>query len=280
MTDGARNGERLYVAAIAMLELSVRCRCGAAHFCGSSRARRRTDQNRTWHVADRQTRRQRQDGAARDANLGRRHQRSRRPARPAGQARLLRRSEQPGAGARHLHQAARHRQSRPDRLRLCLDPDRGCHADRDRAQEAADRPVRHRDQRRIPLPDVFRHGAERPLDQARVHARLLQGRRSANSQTANHRARLRRCRVRSQHLRGRAHQRQGLRVQDRLRQELSAGDGGFLADRARDPGGQSGPAGGLLLSARYRRHHQGGARNRLQAENVGRRRWSACNRPR
>ena len=78
-----------------------------------------------------------------------------------------------------------------------------------------------------------------------------------SSQAADHSARLCRRRVRRQYLRGRARQRLGLRLQDRLRQELSAGDGRFRPDRARHPGGQSGPRGDLFLSARHRRHDQG-----------------------
>ena len=65
--------------------------------------------------------------------------------------------------------------------------------------------------------------------------------------------------------------RQGVGLQDRLRQELSAIDHRLLADRAGDPGRQSGSAGDLLLSARHRRHGQGDERSRLQAEDVGRR---------
>ena len=72
-------------------------------------------------------------------------------ARPAGPARLLRRSEQSVASPRHLRQAARCRQSRSDRQRLCLDPDRRGDAGRDPEQEAVRQPVRHRHQRHLPL---------------------------------------------------------------------------------------------------------------------------------
>ena len=60
-------------------------------------------------------------------------------------------------------------------------------------------------------------------------------------------------------------------LQDRLRQELSACDHRLLADRARDPGDQSGPGGDLLLSARLGRHGAGGQRGQAQAEDDRRR---------
>ena len=70
------------------------------------------------------------------------------------------------------------------------------------------------------------------------------------------RARLCGCRVRTECLRGRARERQGVGVQRRLRQELPAIDRRLHTDRSRDPGKESGLAGDLLLSARHRRHGQ------------------------
>ena len=64
--------------------------------------------------------------------------------------------------------------------------------------------------------------------------------------------RRRRRRVLQERLRRRARERQGGGPEDRLRQDLSAVDDRLRADRARDPGDQSGHRGGLLLSARLR----------------------------
>ena len=68
------------------------------------------------------------------------------------------------------------------------------------------------------------------------------------------RAGRRRRGVLQQRLRRRARERQEARPQDRLRQDLSAGDDRLRADRARDPGDQSRRRGDLLLSARLGRH--------------------------
>ena len=182
----------------------------------------RPDQDRLWHVAHRPARRQRQNVAGRHAGLGRRHQFHGRPARPAGQARFLRRSKQSVAGPGHLLQAARYRQSRPDRQRLRLDPDRRGNAGRDRAEENVLQPVRYRRQRDLQLSEVFFDDPQRPDAEAGFHARLLQGGRSAEAETADHRDRDGGRRVRTQRLRGRRGKRQGLRLQDRLQQALSA----------------------------------------------------------
>ena len=60
-------------------------------------------------------------------------------------------------------------------------------------------------------------------------------------------------------------------LQDRLRQDLSAGDHRLRADRARDPGHQSRHRRDLLLSAGLGRHGARGQRDRLQAEDDRRR---------
>src|SRR5215831_3688120 len=55
--------------------------------------------------------------------------------RPSGQAHLLRRQELARGGAGDLYEAARHRQSRPDRRSLRHGADRAGHADRDPTKE-------------------------------------------------------------------------------------------------------------------------------------------------
>ena len=97
--------------------------------------------------------------------------------------------------------------------------------------------------------------------------RLLRDRGGAEPEAADRRAGRGRRRVRQQRLRGRAHQRGEVRLQGRLRPPLSAGDHRFRADRARDPGRQSGHRDDLLLSARLGRH---GAR-RQRARTTSRR---------
>ena len=83
-----------------------------------------------------------------------------------------------------------------------------------------------------------------------------------------------RCRrgILAERLRRRARERQEGRLQDRLRQGLSAPPTHRLhAGRARDAGGQCRPRRRLLLSGRLRRHRQVGERNRVEAEDVRRR---------
>ena len=79
-------------------------------------------------------------------------------------------------------------------------------------------------------------------------------------EAADRRPDLRRRRVRAERLRGRAQQRQEARLQDRLRQGLSAAaeDHRFRADRARDQGARAGSGRRLRLSARLGRHRAGG----------------------
>ena len=69
------------------------------------------------HRPDRRAGRRRQGGAGRAADVGRGRQRARRAARPQGGAHRLRRPVEPGDHARHLREAARHRQGRPARSR-------------------------------------------------------------------------------------------------------------------------------------------------------------------
>ena len=74
-----------------------------------------------------------------------------------------------------------------DRQRLCLDPDRRSDADRDREEEAARQLVRDRHQRQFQISKVFLHDPERANSEAGLHAWLLQGGRSATTQTADDR---------------------------------------------------------------------------------------------
>ena len=66
-------------------------------------------------------------------------------------------------------------------------------------------------------------------------------------------------RIRTQCLRRRPREREGVWLQSCLRQELSADDGGLHVDRAGDPINKPGSPGGLLVSARHRWHGQGDA---------------------
>ena len=100
---------------------------------------------------------------------------------------------------------------------------------------------------------------------------LLRCRRAAEPQAADGRAGRRRPGILAQRLRRRPRECQGGRHARGLRQDLSAHDHGLLADRARDPGHQSGYRLGLLVPARLRRHGEGGERDRLQAEDDRRR---------
>ena len=88
-------------------------------------------------------------------------------------------------------------------------------------------------EQRIPLSEIFLDAAVRPDAEAILHRRLLPDRGGAESQAADRRAHRRGRRVRAQRLRGRARQRQEVRLQDRLRQDLSAGHDRLLADHSR-----------------------------------------------
>ena len=229
------------------------------------------DQDRLRHGADRPARRQRQVGAARPEDLGGGRQRQGRAARPSGQADLLRRPDQSGDGAGHLHQAARRRQGRPRHRRLRHQHARAGDAGRDAEEQAVHRPVRPRGEHRVQLSELLRDDPVRAGSEAGLHQGLLRHRAGAEPEAADGRDRRRRRRVLAQRLRRRARERQEGRPQDRLRQDLSAGDHRLRADRARDPGDQSRHRGDLLLSARLGRHGEGGQRDRLQAEDDRRR---------
>ena len=203
------------------------------------RAGRRTDQNRLQHGADRAAGGKRQAGAAWRPDLARTGQRQRRPARPPGPAGQLRRPVQSGDRSGNLHQAARRRQSRPHRLRLCDQYGGAGHSDRHAAEQGLHRPVRARRQQRVPLSEILLDAAVRPDAERILHRRLLPDRGGAKSQAADHRHRGRGCRLLAQCRRWRPGQREKVRPQDGLRQDLPAQHDRLLADRARHPGRQS-----------------------------------------
>ena len=74
--------------------------------------------------------------------------------------------------------------------------------------------------------------------------------------------------------------RQGSRAEDRLRQDLSADHDRLHADRARDPGDQSRYRARLLLSARHRRHDPRRQRGRAEDASCSAAAWSGCRAPR
>ena len=104
-----------------------------------------------------------------------------------------------------------------------------------------------------------------------LHRGLLPDRRGAKSQAADHRHCGRGCRLLAQCRRRRPHQREKIRPQDGLRQDLPAEHDRLLADRARHPGRQCGSRRDLLLSAELGRHRAVRQRTRPEAENVRRR---------
>ena len=104
----------------------------------------------------------------------------------------------------------------------------------DPEEEDLHQPVRARGECRIPLPEIFLGAADRAEDQGRRSPRdFSRSRRQQNPKPTDGRFRRGGRRVLAQRLRRRAQERQGLRRQDRLRQELSAGHDRLLADGAR-----------------------------------------------
>ena len=101
-------------------------------------------------------------------------------------------------------------------------------------------------------------------------AGLLRACGRAAAEAANRRDPGGRCRIRQDLGRRRARKRRRLRLQDRLRQELSAAHDRFRADRARDAGGQCRRRLRRRLSAGHRRHRARRARDRPDAEDVRR----------
>ena len=199
------------------------------------------DQDRLQHGHDRWARSQRPVGAAGAEDLGGGHQRQGRAARPPGQAHLLRRPDQSVDRARHLRQAARHRQGRPDHRRLRHQHAGAGHAARHAAQEAVHRPARPRREQRVQLSQLLRHDPVGAGPEARRSPRASSTspwrrtpsrRRSPSSRpTPSSRAT---CADGA-----RENAKQG-RPQDRLRQDLSAGHHRLRPDRARHRGDQPG----------------------------------------
>ena len=169
---------------------------------------RRADQDRLLDGADRAAVAERQAGAARPADLGGRGQRQGRSARASGQAHLLRRSEPVGAGAGHLHQAARRRQGRPRARPLRHGARGGRHAGGHAEEQDDDHPVRPRRELRVQVRQVLRHDPVRARSEAVVHDRLLRDRGGAESEAADRGVHRRRPGVLEERLRRRQGQRQ------------------------------------------------------------------------
>ena len=125
---------------------------------------------------------------------------------------LLRRSVEPRDRARHLHQAARRRQSRPDRRRLCH---QSCTRQRCRSRSARARPTsacsRWVVNSEFHYPKYFSDDPERTGSEAGLHRRLLQGRGGAKSQAEDRGAGRRRRGVLQERLRRRPRERQEVR---------------------------------------------------------------------
>ena len=188
------------------------------------RPRRRADQDRLRHGADRPARAQRPAGAARQPDLGRGSQRQRRPARPSGAAHPLRRSIQSIDRAGHLHQTARRRQSRPRDQRLCDQHGRSGHSHRHAKEQALHQPVRARCQRRVQIPAILfvdTDGRTRTRRQT-FSERLLPGRRRAKSEAANLAIAAEDAEFSRNAMRWRARKRETVRLQGHLRQNLPA----------------------------------------------------------
>ena len=238
------------------------------------------DQDRLRHGADRRALRQRQAGAAGAADLEGRHQQEGRPARPAGGAGLLRRPDQPRHRPRHLLQAARRRQGRPRHLGLRHQPHRAAHADRDGAQAHAHGDLRAGQQREVQvpelLPDLSRPG---PIRRRAPRIGFFELAARQNPEAADGGDRGRRRRVPAERARRRARADEEVRLQDRLRQDLSAQHRRLHADRARHQGHQSRHRVRGLLSAGLGRHAARGARGRARSPRSSAAAWWGCSSP-
>ena len=112
--------------------------------------------------------------------------------RAARRAGLLRRPDESGDGARHLLQAARHRQGRPRRLRLRDQPHRARHAHHDRAQAPVHGPVRARQQPEAQVLALLPDRPQRAGSRRLLLRGLLRARGQADPQAEDGRARRRR----------------------------------------------------------------------------------------
>ena len=174
--------------------------------------KQRPDQDRLFARAHRPARAEREAGAAWRQNLAGRNQRQRRAARPQGRTCQLRRPVQPGEHSRHLHQAARHRQSRSGERSLRHQSGSAGDSGRDAEGQGPDRPVRARRQQGVPLRPLLLDDFGRSQSEPVVHRRLLRVGGSAETEAADRRAGRRGRRVRAQRLRRRAGEQQDLRV--------------------------------------------------------------------
>ena len=223
-----------------------RCGLAAALFVGrravrsaGAGAKRRADQDRFQHGADRSAGAERQAGAARRQDLGRGNQRQRRAARPQGRAGQLRRPVQPRERARHLHQAARRRQSRPSSCGYATNMVAPAMPVVMQKGKTLRRLVRARRQQRVPLPEIFLDAADRSRSREKSFTEgFFQVAAAQNPKPKTVALVVRGRRVLAQRLRRRPQQRQDLRLQDRLRQDLPAGHDRLLADHPRAAGRQ------------------------------------------
>ena len=221
--------------------------------------------------ADGRRRGQRQGGAPGAQDLGGGPERQGRPSGPAGEARLLRRPDRAGAGAGHLHEAARGGQGRAYPRALFDRHERAADADRDGAQHGAGQPHGLGRQRAVPLSAnisrrcrpgrirrvVFSRGffnvaaAQNPKPQTVAMASSDQEFSRNASDGARENAKAHGIKV----------------VYDKV---LSADHDRFLAHRARGPGDQPRHLLHRLISAGLGRHDQVHQRDRLQAQDVRR----------
>ena len=130
----------------------------------------------------------------------------------------------PARSARHLHQADRHRQSRPDHRALRDHADRAGDAGGDAEEQAVHRPVRHGGELGVQIQPLLLDDPDRSEPEARLHQGLLRTRHGAEPEAADDRDRGGRRRVRAQRLDGARENCKAAGLQDRVRPHLSAVD--------------------------------------------------------
>ena len=136
----------------------------------------------------------------------------------------LRRPVQSLDGAGHLHQAARRRQSRPRARRLCDQHGRAGHAGRHAEEQDLHQPVRARCEREFKYPKYFSVLPTGPKTKPSFTEGFFQVAMQQNPKPTTVALTFEDAEFSQERLRGRARERQDLRPQDRLRQELSAND--------------------------------------------------------
>ena len=231
----------------------------------------RADQDRLQHDADRRPGGRWKGGPDRHADLGEGHQRRRRAAEPSGRAGLLRRPYQRRRRAGHLRQAARRRQGRSGRVQLRHQPDRPGDAHHHAQEARVPVAFRPRRERQVQVRPLLPDHAVRPGAEGGLVARLLRTGDGAEPEADDDRASRHRFGVRQERRRRRPDQCQAARHEHRLRQDLPARHGGFLADHAGDSGHQAGSRLCRQLSSGLRRHGARGKRARPQGQDVRRR---------